>query len=369
MKVALLAESMIDYAFAYASAVAGSCRTLLLTPDRLLAPYRLDLPGGLEAPVVDWPRPREPRNALFLASLLGHVRSWRPDVVHVVSQSLTWPALALPLRGRLPLVETVHDVAPHPGDEESARTPETFNRLLRAQADGMVVHSEGLRAAAAARFRRPESQVHVLPHVALTRYPDLAAKQRPLPKEDRFDVLFFGRVYRYKGLDHLIAAAEALARRIPNVRVTIAGAGSDWGRCRALIRTYGLFDLRERFIPDEEAAALLARADVVALPYIEASQSGVIAAAMAMGKPVVATDVGDFAETVAGAEPCGLITPPGDPAALADALMRLHGDPDLRARLGQAGLAQAQGLRSPAAVGVRAAEIYGAILDAHARRP
>jgi len=364
MRVLLLAESMIDYAFAFASAVAGPCDVLLAAPDRLLGPYRPDLPPGLQAPVLEWPRPRSPRNAPFLGEMLGLIRRWRPDVVHVVSQSMTWPTLALPLRGRVPLVETVHDVQPHPGDAESARTPEIFNRLLRAQADAMIVHSEDLRTAAMARFRKPERQVYVLPHVALTRYVRLAANQAPLPKEDRFDVLFFGRVYAYKGLEHLIAAAERLAPQVPGLRVTVAGAGSDWDRCRALIRTPGLFDLRDGFIPDQAAAALFTRADVIALPYVEASQSGVIGIATAMGKAVVATRVGDFAQTVDGAEPCGLITPPADPAALADALARLHADPDLRMRLGAAGLKQAQGARSPAAVGAQAETIYRAVLEA-----
>jgi glycosyltransferase involved in cell wall biosynthesis len=362
MRVMLLAESMIDYAYAFACAVAGHCEARLVTPERLLAPYRPEIPKSLEAPAVDWPRPRSPRNALFTAALPGLIRRWRPDLIHVLSQSVTWPALALPFRGRIPLVQTVHDVEPHPGDDESARTPELFNRLLRAQADALVVHGEALRPAAASRFGKPESQVHVIPHLALTRYVDLAASKPPLPKDDRFDVLFFGRVYRYKGLDHLIAAAESLGSQIPTLRVTVAGYGSDWDRCRRLIRNPWYFDLRDGFVPDEEAAALFARADLVVLPYVEASQSGVIALALAMGKPMVATDVGDFAEATGGPAPCALLVPPADPAALAEAIARLHADPALRVRLSLGARTRAKGPLSPERIGARAAELYGAVL-------
>jgi glycosyltransferase involved in cell wall biosynthesis len=362
MRVMLLAESMIDYAYAFACAVAGHCDTRLVTPERLLEPYRPQLPPNLEAPPVHWPRPRSPRNLPFTAALPGLIRKWRPDLVHVLSQSVTWPALALPLRGRIPLMQTVHDVQPHPGDDESARTPEVFNRLLRAQADALVVHGQALRPSAAARFAKPESQVHVIPHLALTRYVDLAAAQPPLPKDDRFDVLFFGRVYRYKGLDHLITAAESLGGRIPTLRVTVAGYGSDWERCRRLILNPWYFDLHDGFVPDEEAAALFARADLVVLPYVEASQSGVIALALAMGKPMVVTDVGDFAEATGGPAPCALLVPPADPAALAEAMLRLYADPALRVRLGLGARTRARGPLSPERIGARAAEVYRAVL-------
>jgi glycosyltransferase involved in cell wall biosynthesis len=361
-RVLVMAESAVDYGYAFAAAVSQVCPTLLLAPDRLLGEYRVELPLELEAPILDWPSPRSPRHALFLAELHRRIRRWRPDVIHVTSQALTWSTLVLAANRHIPLVKTVHDVLPHPGDAASARTPEPFKRLLHALADDLVVLSDNLRGPAAERFRRPLERVHVLHNLALSRYAALAAVQ-PRPVADgRFDVLFFGRVYAYKGLDHLIHAAESLADRIPNLRVTIAGAGSDLSRCRELIRTPGLFEIRDRFISGEETAALFARTDVVALPHVEASQSGLAAIATVMAKPMVATAVGDFPESLGGAEPCALIVPPADPAGLAEAIARLHDEPDLRARLGQAGLAQASGPRSPSAIGGRAIEVYGRML-------
>jgi glycosyltransferase involved in cell wall biosynthesis len=358
MKVVLLAESMPDYAVEFAGAVARVAKTSLFAPERCLAPYRAGLSPSIDAPALDWPRLRSPRNGPFLKQLLNLIQARQPDILHVVSQSLTWPALILPLRGRLPLIETVHDVRPHPGDVETRRIPPQFSRILRAQADALIVHSAALKPLAARRFPVPAERIHVLPHLALNRYAELAAGREAPPKDDRFEVLFFGRIYLYKGLDYLIKAAERLGRQLPNLKVTIAGSGVDLPRCRSVIRTPGLFEIRERFIPDEEAVDLFTRADVVALPYIEASQSGVIAMALALAKPVIASDVGDFRDMVTGRAPFGLIVPPREPDALAAAILNLHRAPDLRARFSRAAFDLAQGPLGPEATGKAAFKIY-----------
>jgi glycosyltransferase involved in cell wall biosynthesis len=367
MKVVLLAEQMPDYAVEFAGALAPLCETTLFAPERVLGAYR-PLSSRIDAPVLDWPRLRSPRNGAFLGHLLNLIRAKKPDVLHVVSQSLTWPALILPLRGRVPLIETVHDVVRHPGDIETRRIPPQFERILRSQADALIVHMPALKPLAVQRFPVRGERIHVLPHMALNRYAGLAAGLPAPLKDDRFEVLFFGRIFLYKGLDYLIRAAERLQQRLPNLKVTIAGSGEDLGRCRTIIRTPSLFEIRERFIPDEEAVELFQRADVVALPYIEASQSGVIAMALALGKPVIATDVGDFREAVTGPEPIGLIVPRRDPDALAAAILRLHRAPEMRARFAATALALAAGSRSAGAIGEAALRIYQTLADPALRK-
>ena len=106
-----------------------------------------------------------------------------------------------------------------------------------------------------------------------------------------------------------------------------------------------------------EVAQLFLDADVVALPYVEASQSGVLNVAAAFGKPVVVTDVGELRATV---EPngLGLVVPPRDPQALAEALERLAAEPRLAAALGARARAWAEGPNAPEAVGREAADLY-----------
>jgi glycosyltransferase involved in cell wall biosynthesis len=170
-------------------------------------------------------------------------------------------------------------------------------------------------------------------------------------------VLFFGRIYRYKGLDVLIRSMPLVAEELPTVRAVIAGVGEDLTPYKRTMTHPNLFEIRNRFIADEETARLFTEADVVVFPYLEASQSGVLAIANAFAKPVIVTDVGELSHSVTDGE-TGLVIPPGDERALAEAILRLASDEGLRARLGDAGRTVALETASPKAVADKAMNIY-----------
>ena len=136
--------------------------------------------------------------------------------------------------------------------------------------------------------------------------------------------LFFGYVRRYKGLDTLLEAwPRVRARRA----VTLLVAGEfydDQAPYRALaLKAGGEPHVRilDRYLEDHEVEAVFRAADVAVLPYRSATQSGVTHVAYALGVPVITTDVGGLAETVAEGE-TGLVVPPEDPEALASAVVR-----------------------------------------------
>jgi glycosyltransferase involved in cell wall biosynthesis len=118
-----------------------------------------------------------------------------------------------------------------------------------------------------------------------------------------------------------------------------------------------LFDIRDRFISDDETARLFTDADMVVLPYIEASQSGVLAIANSFAKPVIVTDVGELGRSVEH-DRTGLVVPARDEKALAAAIIRLAADQSLRERLGHVGRDAANRLASPQVVAERALQIY-----------
>ena len=93
------------------------------------------------------------------------------------------------------------------------------------------------------------------------------------------------------------------------------------------------FEIINEFIPDEEIAQLFQRAKLVVLPYIEASQSGIIAIAYAFKKPVIVSSVGSIPEVVDHGK-TGLLVPPGDAKALAEAIIELLKDDRLREEMG-----------------------------------
>ncbi|MGN9790985.1 glycosyltransferase family 4 protein [Streptomyces sp. OZ13] len=145
-----------------------------------------------------------------------------------------------------------------------------------------------------------------------------------------------------KGLVHLVEALAKLRTENPDAHLVVVGKRAEDGPVAQLIERYGLDDA-VRFvkgITDAELVDLVRSAQIACVPSLYEGFSLPAAEAMATGTPLVATTGGAIPE-VAGpdGETC-LAVPPGDAEALAAALRRLLGDPDLRARLGDAGRAR-----------------------------
>jgi glycosyltransferase involved in cell wall biosynthesis len=153
--------------------------------------------------------------------------------------------------------------------------------------------------------------------------------------------LFLGRLEAYKGLSVLVEAVQSLDGRVPSPTRTapglvIAGPGHLAGVVRDPLPE-GI-EVRQGLVSDEEAVDLFRRCGLLVLPYVEASQSALVAAAYFFQKPVLATRVGALPEYVVEGE-TGWIVPPRDPQALALALRATLSDPGRLARLGRAGRA------------------------------
>ncbi len=240
------------------------------------------------------------------------LREWGPDIVSAHQNSD--PRLLYIARGA-PIVYTVHDPEPHPGE----RTLHLRERLaaslwLRAAAC-IVIHGEELRGQLSNRERRRE--VRVIPHGI-----DVAAEPLPAPVEP--NVLLFGRLEHYKGVGVLLEAMQRVWETHPDARLTIAGRGPAAGEVPTDIK----IALVNRYIGEAELRALISDATVVALPYIQASQSGVGLLSISQGVPIVVTNVGALPELVPKPE---FVVPPNDPQALSIALLDvLRADQEIR---------------------------------------
>jgi glycosyltransferase involved in cell wall biosynthesis len=365
MRVALVATAAFDYCVEYAEMLTDSCTVLLCAPEKGLA-GRAFIDPRVEIARFDWLRHRSPSSLVLIVRLLARIRAWRPDIVHFLGENNVWFNLLPPLLGRTPVVTTVHDIEYHPGDTESRRVPRVFiDRFIR-QSDAIIVHGEKLRSAALGKLPTPADRMFVFPHPPLTYYARLAQRNKMArTKDGLFRVLFFGRNYEYKGLKYLIEAAQLALPRLPSLRVVVAGRGDDPEKGGVSISAPEIFDLRNRFIPDLELAQLLTDADVVALPYIEASQSGVLMASLAFGLPVIATDVGEIANVVrmTGA---GMIIPPRDSRALAGALIEMGANAPFRQVFAKGAAEALQELYSRKILAARAKDIYELILRTRA---
>jgi glycosyltransferase involved in cell wall biosynthesis len=229
------------------------------------------------------------------------------------------------------------------------------------RADQVIVHGSQLQDVVQEATGISRDRIHVIPHIAV----GLDAAQQTAPTVNEDDtILFFGRIWEYKGLEYLIRAQPHISKRFPDVRVVIGGRGEDFARYRQLMVDPNKFVVHNRWISDEERAQLFAAASVVVLPYVEATQSGVVPLAYAHGKPVVATRTGGLPDCV-DHEQTGLLVPPRDEVALAEAVTRLLADPDLRRRLGEAGRQKLAEEFSPDVIAARTAEVYQLAIEQH----
>jgi glycosyltransferase involved in cell wall biosynthesis len=328
MRIALIAPEIPDYSIAFAEAISTQCEVLLIAPLSFLRGR--DRPQGpkLTSEFIEWPRHRSLRNLLFLSKLLRKIMRFRPDLIHFSNEKNIWLNVLLPLL-RAPVVTTVHDVFYHPGDDGWGSVPQWLTHLFIRQSDASIVHSIKLAEQAIKHLPVTEHSVYVLPHLALSRYRD-CARQKNLQRSrvSRPQVLFFGRLRRYKGLGIFIDAAKAVVEEIPTAQFVIAGRSDGKTAPDLATATSQFFDVRDRFISDEETAQLFMDADLLVLPYIEASQSGVLAIACTFDLPVVASNVGALGAMVAESG-MGIVVPPHDSTSLAKAITRILQDQEL----------------------------------------
>ncbi|MGX9961729.1 glycosyltransferase family 4 protein [Roseomonas sp. F4] len=218
-------------------------------------------------------------------------RARRADVV-ISGMTHLWTPLVAPALAKagIPFVPVVHDAAPHPGDFAWG-WDWRLGRELRA-ARAAVALSDQVAAALARR-------APALPLIRM-RLPALLAAPPPVrvaPAAVATRLLFFGRFRGYKGLDLLRDAFALLRQSHPEVTLRVVGEG-DAARLASGLATLPGVRLESRWVAEAEIPELLAESDVVVLPYREASQSGIVPQALAMGLPVVATPVGGLTEQV-----------------------------------------------------------------------
>jgi glycosyltransferase involved in cell wall biosynthesis len=294
--------------------------------------YRRSADRGLEA------RARLPfKMAEHLRDMGRFRRAAHADVVHY--QWLTVPALdAFLIPPTRPRVMTAHYILPpRPSGRQVASARRLFSRM-----DAVVAHSEHGAARLTGEVGLDPARVRVIPHGAfdyLTRLPE----ETPLPAElegaEGPVILAFGLIRPYKGLEVLL---EAFAH-VKGAELWIVGnPRTDVAPLRALAeRAPGRVRFVTRFVADEEIPAIFPRADLVALPYLDAEHSGVLYTGLAFGKPLVLSAVGGFPEVAeTGA---ARLVPPGDAVALAGTLQELVDDEGARADLAAAAERSAAG--------------------------
>lgn len=361
LKVALLHFGFDDYTVELANGLVKYVDVTLIHREELSAVYRDELSKNIRLLSFKKNRIRDPRNIFTMDALAGVIRDAQPDVFHVQDTNNPWYDLMLLLNKMPPLVTTIHDVFRHPGDRWSVFGSEYTRYINFYRSAQLIVHTQQIKETLTERFWVPQQRVNVVPHGELGSFYQRRFGQSRLPREP-YTLLFFGRIWPYKGLKYLLEAMPLIAERIPEVKLIVAGQGESLKQYFYNGYDDKRYEILNDFIPLENVVDLFQRSAVTVLPYIEASQSGVAAVSYGLGTPVVASDVGGLGEMVRH-EKDGLLVPPCDARALADAIIRLLSNRDLYLALQAAALVRCQEDLNWSNIAPQTVEVYHKVIE------
>lgn len=274
------------------------------------------------------------KNLRYYGRLLRYIWSTEATLFHF--QWLRFPILdgvILPLliriRGRK-VVYTAHNVLPH---NKNNFFQKIQFKLVYKVVNHIVVHTEFIKKRLRDEFKINPSKVDVVIHGVYERIlHEEVTKEKArsyfnlLPES--FVILFFGGISKYKGLDLLMESIDSLEEE--GIQIFVAGSldskyETDFKRlCEKYKSQNNVFVIRR--IRDNEVEFCFKAANVTALPYREASQSGVLFMSYAYGVPVIAPAMGGFVKDVVPGK-TGFLFSPNDCKDLADKITLLKGLP------------------------------------------
>jgi glycosyltransferase involved in cell wall biosynthesis len=286
--------------------------------------------------------PRQPASLLgkigrvlaFYARLLRYTSIARPRIFHILWNNKiqlfdrTLLMLYYKLMGKR-IVLTAHNVNAARRDTNDSMLNRLSLKIQYRLADHIFVHTDKMKSELLEQFGKHGGAVTVIPFGINNAVPNTeltpAEAKRQLgigPREKT--VLFFGAIRPYKGVEHLVAAFDRVASTHEDYRLIIAGEPKKGSEryLREIQEMVQRSSCRERivqritYIPDEQTELYFKGADVLALPYTEVFQSGVLFLAYSYGLPVIASDVGSFRDDIVAGK-TGYVCRPCDSQDLA----------------------------------------------------
>jgi glycosyltransferase involved in cell wall biosynthesis len=345
MHVGLVTRSQVDYALdlAYNLNSEGINVTLYLDQTHLeqeagdsIQPMDLLHKVGLLPPkckvhLLKPPRMRDPSSFVFFLRLKNFIKSDGVELVHVLlNPGEIWFAFLAYILSDIPVTTTLIVPIANAGEHLPEFIIKATNRIALSGSDMVIVNGSTQVELVKRLYEFPPDHIAYVP---LSLYTRAVKWRRENVTEEPGTVLFFGRAVEHKGLEYLIKAQPFITKKVPHARFLISAHGESLERCRRMIDDPGKFEIVEGVVSGDVMATFFQRSSLVALPYITASTSGVLVTAFSFGKPVVASRVGCLAEYVEDGER-GLLVTPTNIEELAEAIIRLLLDDDLRHRMG-----------------------------------
>lgn len=254
------------------------------------------------------------------------------DIVHINGTSGVLPWIIIMLFNRK-MVFTIHDYYPHSGEGNGSFLSKLVNRKLNSfiiKSKHFAVIQNMADFTHLISIEKEARNISYIPFGQLEIYKNFQSNDLENIKISS-DILFFGRISKYKGIEYLLKAFERLQISFPHFKLVIAGQGDlDFDYDFKYYEDNIVF--LNRFIDNRELVNLIKNTKVVVCPYIDATQSGVAMTAFALGRPVVATNVGGFSEIINDGIN-GFIVEPRNSNDLYLILKKVFNDYDLLSRM------------------------------------
>lgn len=249
------------------------------------------------------------------------------DIIHFTGEDGVLPQLIFILRlFNKKMIFNIHDFYPHSGENTSL-----FNKLFRKylvqSKYNIVIHNKCDFNKIVNENPSKRNKINYIPIGSIELYKGFCGTSNMELNELQSDILFFGRIAAYKGIQYLVKATEIVMSSIPNIKVTIAGSG-DYDFDISLYTNHPNFSIINTFLSNGVLADLIANTKIVVCPYTDATQSGVALTAFAFNKPIIASNVGGFVDVIKHGVN-GLLVPPKDSEKIAEAILYLLNNDNL----------------------------------------
>ncbi|MDR2789689.1 MAG: glycosyltransferase family 4 protein [Campylobacteraceae bacterium] len=264
-------------------------------------------------------------NLFRFIEIIRSINLYSPDIFYSPMEHF-WDAVIYPFVRCKLKIKTIHDVKLH--KQEDSFAYRFFHWFTFRQADKYVILSKKFTQNLINKGIKKQNIIHI-PHANFSYYSN--------EKENRdfyFNnkILFFGRILEYKGLHVLLKAMKIVVKNMPNIKLVIAGDGNISPYKNDIDILHDNIELHNEWISIEDVKIYFKDIDVVVLPYIQASQSGVIPLAYSFSKPVIVSNTGALDEQMYDGK-TGYLIEPHNHKMLAERILYLMSSPDMIYRM------------------------------------
>lgn len=261
------------------------------------------------------------RNIIIENEELRLIKRYKPDIIHYIG----WPSIyeiPILLRYGKKIITTVHDPVPHEITKK-AMVNQKIRRLAYKSINRFILLNNNQTEEFQSFYNVKKKKILFS---RLGNF-DIIKAFGSKSNTNTYNILFFGRISPYKGVEYLLKAYSSLMKDYPNTKLIVAGGGN-YHFDISIYMNNPQIEIINEYISTDKLSTLIQDSEFIVCPYISATQSGVVASALALNKPVIATKVGGIPEMITDGK-TGLLIEPKNVDSLKSAIKSFLDNPNL----------------------------------------